>query len=47
VKITLRHLLGMYSGIPGDNSGIRFMFVEPGVNEFEAALGRFPFKSEG
>jgi CubicO group peptidase (beta-lactamase class C family) len=40
--IQLRHLLSMSSGIPGESIGIYGVHAEPGVNPFEAALGRFP-----
>ena len=42
--ITLRHLLSMCSGIPGESIGIFGVHPEPGVNAFEAALGRFPLR---
>ena len=45
-RITLRHLLSMSSGIPGENTGIRGLAAAPNVNPFEAALGRSPFKSK-
>ena len=40
--ITLRHLMSMSSGIPGESIGIFGVHPEPGVNPFEAALGRYP-----
>jgi CubicO group peptidase (beta-lactamase class C family) len=40
--ITLRHLMSMSSGIPGESAGIRGVHAEPGVNPFEAALGHYP-----
>ncbi len=40
--ITLRHLLSMSSGIPGESAGIYGVHPEPGVNAFEAVLGHFP-----
>ena len=43
-RITLRHLLSMSSGIPGESTGIFGVVTEAGVNPFEAALGRFPLK---
>jgi CubicO group peptidase (beta-lactamase class C family) len=42
--ITLRHLLSMSSGIPGESIGIFGVHAEAGVNTFEAALGRFPLR---
>jgi CubicO group peptidase (beta-lactamase class C family) len=42
--ITLRHLLSMSSGIPGESTGIFGVQTEADVNAFEAALGRFPLK---
>jgi CubicO group peptidase (beta-lactamase class C family) len=42
--ITLRHLLSMSSGIPGESTGIFGVVTEPDVNAFEAALGRFPLR---
>jgi CubicO group peptidase (beta-lactamase class C family) len=42
--ITLRHLLSMSSGIPGESTGIYGVVVETGINPFEAALGRFPVR---
>jgi CubicO group peptidase (beta-lactamase class C family) len=44
-RITLRHLLSMSSGIPGESIGIFGASAAPGINAFEAALGRFPLKS--
>ena len=41
-NITLRHLMSMSSGIAGESIGIIGVHPEPGVNPFEAALGRFP-----
>jgi CubicO group peptidase (beta-lactamase class C family) len=41
-SITLRHLMSMSSGIPGESIGIFGVHPEPGVNPFEAALGRYP-----
>jgi CubicO group peptidase (beta-lactamase class C family) len=41
-SITLRHLLSMSSGIPGESIGIYGTQVDPGTNPFDAALGRFP-----
>jgi CubicO group peptidase (beta-lactamase class C family) len=43
-RITLRHLLSMSSGIPGESTGIYGTVVEAGVNPFDAALGRHPLK---
>jgi CubicO group peptidase (beta-lactamase class C family) len=43
-RITLQHLLSMSSGIPGESIGIFGVQTEPGINPFEAALGRFPVK---
>jgi CubicO group peptidase (beta-lactamase class C family) len=40
--ITLRHLMSMSSGIPGESAGIRGVHAAPGVNPFEAALGHYP-----
>jgi CubicO group peptidase (beta-lactamase class C family) len=42
--ITLRHLLSMCSGIPGESIGILGVQPDHGVNAFEAALGRFPLR---
>ena len=42
--ITLRHLLSMCSGIPGESIGIFGVNAETGVNAFGAALGRYPLK---
>ena len=41
-QITLRHLLSMSSGIPGEAAGIRGIPVAEGMNHFEGALGRAP-----
>jgi CubicO group peptidase (beta-lactamase class C family) len=41
-RITLRHLLSMSSGIPGESIGIFGVPTGPGIHPFEAALGRFP-----
>ena len=41
-KITLRHLLSMTSGIPGEDRGIVGIAVRPGAGEYEFALGREP-----
>jgi CubicO group peptidase (beta-lactamase class C family) len=41
-RITFRHLLSMSSGIPGESFGIYGAHAAPGINAFEAALGRFP-----
>ncbi len=46
-RITLRHLLSMSSGIPGESAKIYGTVVDPGINPFEAALGRFPLKGRG
>lgn len=43
-RISLRHLLSMSSGIPGESTGIYGVVTEPGVNPFDAALGRFALK---
>jgi CubicO group peptidase (beta-lactamase class C family) len=43
-RITIRHLLSMNSGIPGESFGIFGVVVESGINPFEAALGRFAVK---
>jgi CubicO group peptidase (beta-lactamase class C family) len=43
-RITLRHLLSMSSGIPGESIGIFGVHPQGEVNAFEAALGRFPLK---
>jgi CubicO group peptidase (beta-lactamase class C family) len=43
-RISLRHLLSMSSGIPGESIGIFGTRTDPGVNPFEAALGRFPLQ---
>jgi CubicO group peptidase (beta-lactamase class C family) len=43
-RITLRHLLSMSSGIPGESIGIFGAQTEPGINAFAAALGRYPLK---
>jgi len=40
--ITLRHLLSMTSGIPGDNSGINNTPTDATTGAFEHALGRDP-----
>jgi CubicO group peptidase (beta-lactamase class C family) len=39
-KITLRHLLSMTSGIPGEDHGMQGIAVRPGGGEYEFALGR-------
>ena len=39
-KITLRHLLTMTSGIPGQNHGITGIAVAPGGGAYEIALGK-------
>jgi CubicO group peptidase (beta-lactamase class C family) len=39
-KITLRHLLTMTSGIPGESKGVIGIAVPPGGGEYEIALGR-------
>ena len=44
-RILFRHLLSMTSGIPGESIGIYGIPTAPGVNPFEAALGRFPIKA--
>ncbi|NLE44776.1 MAG: beta-lactamase family protein [Chloroflexi bacterium] len=44
--ITLRHLLSMSSGIRGEASGIGGLPVDPDVNQFAAAVGHRPFRSE-
>jgi CubicO group peptidase (beta-lactamase class C family) len=41
-RITLRHLLSMTSGIPGEDRGIVGIAVRPGAGEYEFALGREP-----
>jgi CubicO group peptidase (beta-lactamase class C family) len=41
-RITLRHLLSMSSGIPGENLGVFGVRTAPEVNAFEGALGRLP-----
>ena len=41
--ITLRHLLSMSSGIPGESIGIFGLPVGPGINPLEAAVGLYPF----
>jgi CubicO group peptidase (beta-lactamase class C family) len=38
--ITLRHLLSMTSGIPGEDHGLIGLAVAPGGGEYEIALGR-------
>lgn len=43
-RITLRHLLSMSSAIPGESIGIFGVQTGPGINPFEAALGRFPVR---
>jgi CubicO group peptidase (beta-lactamase class C family) len=43
-RITLRHLLSMSSGIPGESIGIFGVQTEPEIDPFEAALGRKPVK---
>ena len=43
-RITLRHLLSMSSGIPGESIGLFGVHAEADVNAFEAALGRFPLR---
>lgn len=40
--ITLRHLLTMTSGIPGEDHGIEGIAVRPGGGEYEFALGKEP-----
>jgi CubicO group peptidase (beta-lactamase class C family) len=44
-RILFRHLLSMTSGIPGESIGIYGIPTAPGINPFEAALGRFPIKA--
>lgn len=48
-KITLRHLLTMTSGIPGESKGLIGIAVPPGGGEYEVALGmqetRFGFSA--
>jgi CubicO group peptidase (beta-lactamase class C family) len=39
-KITLRHLLTMTSGIPGESKGVIGIAVAPGGGEYETALGK-------
>jgi CubicO group peptidase (beta-lactamase class C family) len=39
-KITLRHLLTMTSGIPGESKGVIGIAVPPGGGEYEVALGK-------
>jgi CubicO group peptidase (beta-lactamase class C family) len=41
-RITLRHLLSMSSGIPGESIGVYGVRTAPGVNPFAAALGFRP-----
>jgi CubicO group peptidase (beta-lactamase class C family) len=41
-RITLRHLLSMTSGIPGEQAGVAGMPTTTDVGPFEHALGRFP-----
>lgn len=41
-RMTLRHLLTMTSGIPGEDAGVIGMPTETGVGPFEHALGRAP-----
>ncbi len=41
-RITLRHLLSMTSGIPGERSGVYGVYVPEGADPFEAALGHAP-----
>lgn len=43
-SITLRHLLSMSSGIPGESIGIYGVRTAADANAFEAALGRFPLR---
>ncbi len=38
--ITVRHLLSMTSGIPGEDHGLIGLAVAPGGGEFEIALGK-------
>jgi CubicO group peptidase (beta-lactamase class C family) len=41
-RITLRHLLSMSSGIPGESIGVYGVRTKPGVDPFAAALGFQP-----
>ena len=41
-RITLRHLLSMSSGIPGESIGAYGVRTAPGINPFAAALGFHP-----
>lgn len=41
-RITVRHLLTMTSGIPGEETGIAAIPTQTGIGPFEAALGRAP-----
>ena len=41
-RITLRHLLSMSSGIPGESVGVFGVHTSPGINPFAAALGFHP-----
>ena len=41
-RITLRHLLSMSSGIPGESIGAYGVRTTPGINPFAAALGFHP-----
>jgi CubicO group peptidase (beta-lactamase class C family) len=44
--ITLRHLLSMTSGIPGESIGISGVHTQPGISEFSGALGHSPVKAK-
>jgi CubicO group peptidase (beta-lactamase class C family) len=44
-RITLRHLLSMTSGIPGESIGAFGVRVKPDANAFEAALGFLPMQA--
>jgi CubicO group peptidase (beta-lactamase class C family) len=46
-RITLRHLLSMSSGIPGESIGAYGVRTAPGVNPFAAALGFQPVLARG
>ncbi len=46
-RITLRHLLSMSSGIPGESIGAYGVRTAPGINPFAAALGFYPVLARG
>jgi CubicO group peptidase (beta-lactamase class C family) len=46
-RITVRHLLSMTSGIPGEQAGVVGMPTATGIGPFEHALGRHPNRYGG